>query len=109
MQSRNSMQYRINRSEQKLGFLSGRIRPLLRNYFKSQNSELQNFEELNEMLNPQNVLKRGFSITYYNGKPVKDSSSLSEGDIIENKLEHGLVKSKVSQVENSFDKISRIE
>jgi len=109
MQSRNSMQYRINRSEQKLGFLSGRIRPLLRNYFKSQNSELQNFEELNEMLNPQNVLKRGFSITYYNGKPVRDSSSLSEGDIIENKLEHGRVRSKVSQDGNNFDKNSKTE
>ena len=45
--------------------------------------------------NPERLLKRGYSITYYRGKCVRDASSLQPGDVIETRLEKGTVKSVV--------------
>lgn len=50
------------------------------------------------LLDPVNTLKRGFSITYLNGKAVKDASEASPGDTIKTRLFKGgiisIVKSK---------------
>lgn len=45
--------------------------------------------------NPKNVLRRGYSITKYNGKIVKDSKSIKKNDIIETQLFKGKIKSKI--------------
>ncbi len=105
MQTRNSVQYTLNRSSQKAGFFSGRLRPLLRNFFKTHNSELQNFDELSDTLNPENILKRGFSITYHNGKPLRDSSNVRPGDIIDSKLEKGRVESTITLTKNEIKQV----
>ncbi|GHV63669.1 exodeoxyribonuclease 7 large subunit [Bacteroidia bacterium] len=48
-------------------------------------------------IDPVNVLERGYSITTSNGKVVKNSAELVEGDEIETTLFKGKVKSKVVQ------------
>jgi exonuclease VII large subunit len=45
-------------------------------------------------LDPFLILKRGYSITYYNGKAVKSPSSVPENVEIETRLEGGILKSK---------------
>jgi len=51
-----------------------------------------------DYLNPENLLRKGYSITYHEGKVVKDSSKLTDSEIIETILFKGKVK---SQVKNS--------
>jgi exodeoxyribonuclease VII large subunit len=104
LQSRNSMKVRLNRTEQKLTFLFGRLKPLYRGYFKIHNLEINNLNELIETLNPQNILKRGFSITYHNGKPLHNLSNVQSGDVIENKLEKGWLESKITKIDKTRDK-----
>ena len=48
-------------------------------------------------LDPMLVLKRGYSITLHNGKSVRNPSDLSDGDVIETRLEKGSVKSIVTK------------
>jgi exodeoxyribonuclease VII large subunit len=95
-QSSNSSQIHINRLHQKLTFLHGRFKPLLHAYLKTQNSVIQSLNELANTLNPENVLKRGFSITYHQGKVLRNSSISKPGDIIESRLEKGSLKSKIT-------------
>ena len=47
------------------------------------------------LLSPQQVLRRGYSLTLKNGKAVTDASMLQAGDIIETHLAQGSVKSEV--------------
>jgi exodeoxyribonuclease VII large subunit len=47
------------------------------------------------LVNPENILKRGFSITLHKNKAVKDSSELSENDEIETRFYKGSAKSKI--------------
>ena len=46
-------------------------------------------------LDPQLLLKRGYSITLHNGKTVRDAKKLASGDEIETRLEQGTIKSVV--------------
>lgn len=47
------------------------------------------------LLSPQQVLRRGYSLTLKNGKAVTNASMLQAGDIIETHLAQGSVKSEV--------------
>ncbi len=64
---------------------------------KSKKNFLAKEEEKLRLLNPRNVLKRGFSITLKNNKPVKESSYLKKDEKIKTILYKGEV---LSQVEN---------
>jgi exodeoxyribonuclease VII large subunit len=47
------------------------------------------------ILDPQHVLKRGFSITYHGGKVLKDAALAAEGAVIQTVLLKGTISSKI--------------
>jgi exodeoxyribonuclease VII large subunit len=51
------------------------------------------------LLDPKNTLKRGYSITWFNGKPLRDASEVSAGDIITTELYQGKTSSTVNSKE----------
>lgn len=59
---------------------------------------LQECEEVEarlRLLSPENVLKRGYSITLKNGKAVTDASELQAGDLLVTRLHKGEIASQV--------------
>jgi exodeoxyribonuclease VII large subunit len=56
--------------------------------FKGMSNSLQ-------ILNPQNVLLRGFSITSVNGRIIKNPDQVNKDDIIDTQLYEGTLKSRV--------------
>lgn len=64
---------------------------------KTSTSELQNLEKNISNMSPQNVLKRGYSITFLNGKSVKKESQLKNGDTIQTALYEGSILSTVKK------------
>ena len=60
--------------------------------------KINTIEEKLKLLNPKNILKRGYSITLKDGKPVIDKALLTVGDEIETIVLNGKVKSKVSEI-----------
>ena len=65
-------------------------------FFIGKNHELAIFENSNNLLNPERILKRGYSITINDGKIIKSVKALKKGDIIINKLSDGEVSGKVT-------------
>ena len=53
-------------------------------------------EEKARITYPENILKRGYSITYHNGKKITDINKIKENDEILSKLFSGTIRSKVS-------------
>ena len=47
------------------------------------------------IIDPVNVLKRGFTITSFNGKIIKTSGPIENGDVIDTQFIDGVIKSKV--------------
>lgn len=61
------------------------------------NSSLQIIESKVSLLDPQNILNRGYSITLHNGKIVKNSKELKDGSKIETVFAKGRIKSTVNK------------
>jgi len=56
-------------------------------------------EEKIRLLDPVNILKRGFSITFRNGKPIKSTVDLLTGDKIETQYYQGKTTSIIQELE----------
>ncbi len=79
----------IGKYKQLLKFQQMNINFSAGNVFKFQCEKLNYLSGKLEILNPENILKRGFSITTLNNKIVTDATVLHSGDIIETKVYQG--------------------
>jgi len=59
---------------------------------------IENIDKNITILNPINILKRGFSITYFNGKSIKDTAQLTEGEKISTVLYNGTMDSTITKI-----------
>ena len=69
---------------------------LSQNIVEKQKEKLSVMEKQITLLHPDNVLKRGFSITYLNGHAVTDTAALSENKEITTKLYKGEITSIIT-------------
>ncbi|MBT1701916.1 exodeoxyribonuclease VII large subunit [Chryseosolibacter indicus] len=63
--------------------------------FRSKTAELNNLEKNINNMSPENVLKRGYSITLHNGKSIRNVADMSEGDLLETLVAGGKIVSTV--------------
>ena len=86
------------RQEVKIDALQQRIPMLLERRLLAESHRLQLMEEKLKALDPQLLLKRGYSITLHHGRAVRDPQSLQPGDEIETRLEKGTIVSIVNSL-----------
>ena len=67
------------------------------NLLKRNNIRLEGFESMLTVLKPENVLKRGYTITSHNGKILKSSQLINLDDIIDTQFNNGSVRSKITE------------
>ncbi|MEA3505051.1 MAG: exodeoxyribonuclease VII large subunit [Bacteroidota bacterium] len=67
----------------------------IKNQLQMENRSVGFLEEKVRLLDPKNVLKRGFSITTFKQKSITSSESLKNGDKIVTTFHHGSVESEV--------------
>ena len=84
-------------SEQDLNRKATNLITFPSNALSKNNSILSQFENSLNILNPENVLKRGYTITSRNGKLVKTAGELKPGDIIGTMFIDGIVQSSVTE------------
>ena len=65
---------------------------------KQESLQLANIEKNLQNLDPINILKRGFSITRFKGKAVKNISEISEGETIETQVYKGTITSIIKSL-----------
>jgi len=81
------------RQEAKIDTLYNQISMILMRNIAEKRHRLEMLEEKTRSLDPQILLKRGYSITLHNGKAVRDPQQLQKGDEIETRIEKGTIKS----------------
>ena len=95
----SSMQLSVSRRLQderhRLDILSHNLPPIAERKSLQEHHRLDLLREKLEALNPELLLRRGYSITLNAGKIVKDASLLHPGDLIETRLQKGTVHSVV--------------
>ena len=81
------------RHEARLDTFEQKIPMLIERRLTNTCHQLEILEEKVKSLDPQLLLKRGYSITLHNGKAVRAPRQLRQGDEIETRLEKGTLKS----------------
>ena len=69
--------------------------------YKDKIIEVKNIIEKLELLNPLNILKRGYSITYLDSKTLKSVSKVNKDDVLSIRLSDGTISSKVIDVKEN--------
>jgi exodeoxyribonuclease VII large subunit len=70
-------------------------------HMRTCNLEIMHLEKSLNNMSPTNVLRRGYSITYLNGKVVKSIAQVSEGDNIKTTIFDGEITSTAKSIEES--------
>ncbi|MCL2291164.1 MAG: exodeoxyribonuclease VII large subunit [Bacteroidetes bacterium] len=85
-----------HQKEKEIQMLVQRMQNTANQYILKQQNALHQSQTKIELLHPKNILKRGYSITMKNGKPVRNVDEVTEGEIITTKLWCGEIESVVS-------------
>lgn len=92
---KNKISINISDKKQKLYIVRMNFNNKVKQNILYQKHKLQVFEQKKDLLNPDKILERGFSINLLNNKIIKSIKDVKSGDIIETKLIDGSFKSKV--------------
>jgi exodeoxyribonuclease VII large subunit len=84
-----------HQKEKEISNLTQRLQTGVLQYLLKQQNALHQFQTKTELLHPENILKRGYSITMKNGKALRSVDEVEEGEIIVTKLFQGEIKSEV--------------
>ena len=91
----NAAQQGVSNNSHKIDIIEGNMLPLASRLLMEQKHRLQMLEQRALALDPALLLKRGYSITTHNGIVVRDASQLKPGDVLETRVEKGIVQSEV--------------
>ena len=89
----------IMEGPQRVTALEHRLMYVAVNYTKVNKNRLIHLEEKVQLMKPENLLKKGYSLTLANGKPIRNTDGLNEGDLIETQLYEGKIASKITKIE----------
>ena len=87
-----------NKLNQSLDLLDSKYKAILQKASAQMNinyDKLSYFKNLSINLNPENIVKRGYSIIYKNGKLVKSIKQVDTNDNLDVKLKDGIIETKV--------------
>jgi len=80
-----------------LSLISKPIKGSLLHFFERKESDLEQLEKTVNILNPSNVLQRGYSLTLLNGKILSAKNKPKKGDLIESKTNSLTLFSRVEK------------
>lgn len=92
---------KIGQGRQMLDFIGQELPQLLKYIFKKEKMQLTNLEKNCNLLNPQTVLNRGFSLTLKNGRALTSPKQALEGDSICSILREGTLHSLVKKTKDA--------
>ena len=85
----------LSTNKRQLEILTSETKTLPAHFLESEKEKLEGIEKNVSILDPINVLKRGFSITLYNGKALKSYTEVKPADKITTLLADGRIESDV--------------
>jgi len=94
----------VRRQAEKLDRSGERLSKGINSRLTREKEHLSHMEKKKELVNPLNVLKRGYSMTIHQGKVISGIKDILPGDTLETRLYNGTVISKVEKTKTSHDK-----
>lgn len=86
-----------------ISYLTANLKKDIQRQLAQKSLRLKNLETNIHNLSPQNVLKRGYSITKLHGKSVRSSNQVNKGDSLTTVLYEGIVSSTVKSIKKNVE------
>ena len=100
---KTTLPYRLDKDSNKLSILVDKLNNIFNHQIERDTFRLKNLYTKLELLNPENILKKGYSLTLVNGCILKSTNDIGVGDIITTKLSDGNLISEIKEVNNGKD------
>ena len=91
------LQRRIDSARRSIDSVETMLRDAAVRRIGDEHHRLQMLSQRVEAENPQRLLRRGYSITTFGGRAVRDASLLPDGAVVETRVEHGSFRSRVEK------------
>lgn len=91
----------FQKENEKIKTQAARITTSSKTYFSEEKNRLENWQHVVQIMDPINVLKRGYSITTINGKTLKVGNKGQKGDEIEIKTANFNIKSSIIDIQEN--------
>ena len=89
----------INQNAQRIDELNMRRINAYKLYYNRLSDKVNHIEKMLSSLDPENILSRGYSITFSEGKVVKSISALKKGTTIKTQLVDGNLDSTINDLD----------
>ncbi|MEE4176105.1 MAG: exodeoxyribonuclease VII large subunit [Bacteroides sp.] len=93
----------LQKDQYMLTALLNRLQTGTKRFVEKETRELSHRQERIKLLDPDHILKRGFSITLLNGKSIKNEEEVRPGDLIVTRLFEGSIESQVQLKKKDHD------
>jgi len=87
----------LQQSKMRVELLSNKVIPATTNKFMAEQHKLQLLEQRVDGVNPERMLRLGYSLTYKNGYVLRNVNEVKAGDEITTRLEGGIITSVVKK------------
>lgn len=91
----------FDNKKQKIDNLLEKINYNIINLIKNDKNRLELLMTKLELINPISVLKRGYTITYFKDKVLKDIKDINVGELVKIRLQNGILDTKVIRKEEN--------
>jgi exodeoxyribonuclease VII large subunit len=81
-----------------LEILKAKLPPVSSHKLEREQLRLRHFLEKIDLMKPENLLQKGYSITLYKGAPLKDTAQLKAGERITTRLFSGEIESEITKL-----------
>ena len=85
----------IHNSRSSLKYLTDRLQGVVKHTMEKESFAIQKYEHFVSLSLPENMLKRGYTITMRNGKIIKSVNDIAVGDVIQTRFSDGEAGSKI--------------
>ncbi len=94
-------QHRLSSNTERIEQLKRQLALSTSHYLTHATNNLNHLERVVALTDPRTILRKGYSITYANGLPVRDSSQLKSGDNVTTILANGSFESEVKTIHST--------
>ena len=94
-------QHRLSSNTERIEQLKRQLALSTSHYLTHATNNLIHLERVVALTDPRTILRKGYSITYANGLPIRDSSQLKSGDNVTTILANGSFESEVKTIHST--------
>ncbi len=98
----NNPKILYEKNQEKLDLIKNNLNKSIDSKLENNINKLNNLIDKIELVNPLNILKRGFSLTYKNNKIIKSVKEIKKDDILNIKLNDGNIIVNVKETNNEI-------